>query len=83
MLEFIPSSYRQWAKRNVLINTLRVGVTDTKLHHGLDKNMDERASLIPMNRMANPDEIAEFVFWLSSQKNTYITGEVLSIAGGE
>ena len=31
-LEFIPNIYKNWAKKNVFINNLRVGVTNTKLH---------------------------------------------------
>ena len=31
-LEFIPNSYKIWAKKNVLINNLRIGLTNTKIH---------------------------------------------------
>ena len=31
-LEFIPGIYKNWAKRNVFINNLRIGVTNTKIH---------------------------------------------------
>ena len=30
--EFIPSNYKDWAKKNILINNLRIGVTNTKIH---------------------------------------------------
>ena len=30
-LEFIPNSYKSWAKKNVFINNLRIGVTNTKM----------------------------------------------------
>ncbi len=83
-LEFIPSDYKNWAKRNVLINNIRIGVTDTKIHKRIKhKNLKKRINLIPMGRMAKSDEIAKFIFQLASQKNTFITGETLSIAGGE
>jgi len=39
--------------------------------------------MIPMKRMATTQEIAKFVYWLGSNENTYITGQVLSISGGE
>jgi 3-oxoacyl-[acyl-carrier protein] reductase len=32
--------------------------------------------------MANPEEIAEFVFFLCSENNTYITGQKICIDGG-
>ena len=30
--EFIPNVYKSWAKKNVLINNLRIGLCDTKLN---------------------------------------------------
>ena len=84
LLEFFPNETKNWAKNNVLINTIRVGATDTKLHSKLpSKNLEERKKMIPMKRFAYPDEIAEFVYFLGSNENTYISNQVLSISGGE
>ena len=83
-LEFFPSDHKNWAAKNVLTNTVRVGVTDTRIHKlDPEKNMDERVSLIPMGRMATPEEIANVVCWLGSEQNSYITGQVITAAGGE
>ena len=38
-LEFIPNSYKKWAKKNVFINNLRIGVTNTKIHKRMKKNL--------------------------------------------
>ena len=38
-LEFIPGIYKSWAKRNVFINNLRIGVTNTKIHKKMKKNL--------------------------------------------
>jgi len=83
-LEFFPNETKQWAKNNVLINTIRVGVTNTKLHLKLpSKNIDKRKKLIPMKRMAEPIEIAELVYFLGSDENTYISNQVIAASGGE
>ena len=84
-VEFIPNSYKKWATKNVLINNLRIGVTKTKLHKRMKKNisMKERIKLIPMNRMADPKEIAIYITDLSTEKNSYMTGQTLSASGGE
>ena len=83
-LEFFPSSNKKWIKNNVLVNTVRVGVTRTKIHKKLkSKNLIERVKLIPIQRMALPEEIAKVVFFLGSSENTFISNEVISIAGGE
>jgi len=82
--EFIPKDYKKWAKNNVLINSLIIGVTNTKIHKKISKkNIKKRSNLIPINRLAEPKEISEFISFLLSENNTYITGQVLSISGGE
>lgn len=84
-LEFIPKVYKEWAKKNVLINNLRIGVTNTKIHKKMNKNKDlkKRIKLIPMNRMAKPEEISNYISFLISEKNSYMTGETLVASGGE
>ena len=83
-LEFFPSDYKNWAQSNVFINTLRVGVTDTRIHRAdPEKDMDQRVSMIPMGRMATPEEIANNVYWLGSDQNSLMTGQVVNAAGGE
>jgi NAD(P)-dependent dehydrogenase (short-subunit alcohol dehydrogenase family) len=80
----MPSDHKKWARHNVFYNTIRVGVTDTKIHKiDKSKNMDKRISLIPIGRMAKTEEISKFVYWLGSNENTYITGQIISVAGGE
>ena len=82
--EFLPSCARDWTSSNILTNVLRVGVTDTKIHSQTpDKDINKRVSLIPIKRMATPDEIARYIFFLTSGGNSYISGQVLSISGGE
>ncbi len=83
-LEMMPSETKDWAQSNVLVNTLRVGVTETNIHSLVSsKNMTKRISLIPMKRMAIASEIANTVWFLGSKENTFITGQCISISGGE
>jgi len=84
-LEFIPNSYKNWAKKNVFINNLRIGVTNTKIHKRMKKNLQikERLKLIPINRMAEPREIAIYIKNLATQENSYTTGQTITVSGGE
>ena len=83
-LEMLPRECRAWSAHDVLVNVLRVGVTNTGIHQSdATKDMDERVALIPMKRMAEPAEIAAGVWFLGSGVNTFITGQVISISGGE
>ena len=61
-----------------------MGVTDTRAHKvDPEKDTDQRVSLIPMGRMATPGEIANIVYWLGSNQNSLMTGQVITAAGGE
>jgi 3-oxoacyl-[acyl-carrier protein] reductase len=83
-LELFPQESRSWAKNNVLINTIRVGVTRTSMHDSdKKKDLQHRASLIPMKRVAEPWEIAQNVWFLGSELNSLITGQVIAVSGGE
>lgn len=83
-MEFLPSDHKAWAADNVFVNSLRLGVTDTRIH-GNDPNKDinKRVSLIPAGRMATPEEMAKAVYWYGSNENTFTTGQTITIAGGE
>ena len=43
----------------------------------------DRIKLIPINRMAEPTEIANYIISLTTEKNSYITGQTLAASGGE
>lgn len=68
----------------VLVNVIRAGVTRTSVHKRLKRNdLTKREALIPLGRAAEPSEIAEAVLFLVSPQNTYISGTILPVAGGE
>jgi len=84
-LETMTKSFaKEGAKYNILVNALRVGVTDTDIHNSAkSKNMQNRIDMIPLKRMAEPKEIAEYILFLASQKSNFTTGSIITIAGGE
>ena len=84
-LEFIPNRYKDWANKNVLINNIRIGVTRTKIHKRMKKNLQlkHRLKLIPVKRMAKPQEISSYIVNLVLDKNSFMTGETITVAGGE
>jgi len=82
-LESVTRSFsRVGAPFNVLVNTLRPGVTDSGQHKKIGKDLNNRVKLIPMKRAARPNEIAEMIYFLAV-KNTFISGEIISVTGGE
>lgn len=82
--EFFPKRFKQVTKLNILINTLQIGATNTKLiKKDRNKNLSQRVNLIPLKRMATTNEVANKIFFLSTEKNTLISGQVINISGGE
>lgn len=43
----------------------------------------EMAKSIPLRRLATPDDLASLVLWLGSAANTYVSGETISLTGGD
>ena len=76
---------RRGADKGICVNAVRPGVTDTDAHQKYTpgKDMTERISMVPMKRMARPDEIASLSLYLLSKEADYITGQIVSIAGGD
>lgn len=68
------------AKRNILVNAVSPGFVETDMTAGLP--LDRILPLIPLGRMGKPEEVAEVVGFLASEKASYITGQVLSVNGG-
>ena len=68
------------AKRNVLVNAVSPGFIDTEMISGLPK--ERILPMIPMGRVGRVEEVAEVVGFLSSEKATYITGQVIAVNGG-
>ena len=48
-----------------------------------DERTAKLARKIPLRRLATPDDLAALVVWLGSGANTYVTGETISLTGGD
>jgi 3-oxoacyl-[acyl-carrier protein] reductase len=72
------------APNGILVNTVCPGFTDTEMT-SQNNTPEEIAALcqsIPLGRLARPQEIAGLVHFLGSERNTYITGQKITIDGG-
>lgn len=84
MNEFFPSIFKNLAKYNILYNCMQIGVTDTKLNRiDKNKNIHKRAKLIPLKRIAKPEEIAKYIYFIGSDENTFTTLQNIKVTGGE
>lgn len=67
-------------KKNVTVNAVAPGFIRTDMTKDLDENTLK--GMIPLNRFGTPEEVAEVISFLASEKSSYITGEVISVNGG-
>ena len=69
------------ASRNVTVNAVAPGIIATDMIEGA---FDAEAikNLVPMKRAGKPEEVAELVAFLASERAAYISGQVISINGG-
>lgn len=73
----------EYAKLNVRINSICPGPIKTEMLDRLPKGMEkELTDKDPMGRLGKPEEIAEGVLWMCSDKASYLTGQSIPIDGG-
>ena len=68
------------AKRKITVNAVAPGFILSDMTS--DLNEDELKRMVPANRFGLPEEVANLVSFLASDKAAYITGEVININGG-
>ena len=74
---------KELAPSSINVNAIAPGVIDTDMNSHLSE--DERDALreeIPLMRMGTAEEIADLVYFISSDSASYITGQVISSDGG-
>jgi NAD(P)-dependent dehydrogenase (short-subunit alcohol dehydrogenase family) len=76
---------RSFAPDQVRVNALAPGGVDTDMMWSGTSNaaMDKFIEMIPMGRLASPNEMVGGAVFLSSNAASYITGTVLNISGGQ
>jgi 3-oxoacyl-[acyl-carrier protein] reductase len=83
VIGFTKSIARELAPRGVLVNAVAPGFIDTemtkKLSDEVRKALQEQ---IPLQRLGQPEDIANAVLFLASDLASYITGQVVVVDGG-
>jgi len=72
------------AKNNILVNTVSPGFIDTELTRKVlgETGINKMLEIVPIRRLGKVTEIAKLVGWLSSENNTFVTGQNIAIDGG-
>ncbi len=89
MISFTKSVARELARKNILLNTVCPGPTNTPMMASVlgegeqaVKWKDAMVRGIPLKRMGEPEDYAGIVAFLASEDAGFITGQAFSVSGG-
>ena len=85
ILSMTEAFAKELATHRIRVNALLPGLTDTKFASALTQNPDILKTLlrmIPLGRVAEPNEIAPMILFLCSPAASYITGAGFAVDGG-
>ena len=73
------------AAQGIRVNGVRPGFIYTEMHAdgGEPGRVDRVKSVLPMQRGGQPEEVAQAIVWLLSEKASYVTGSFIEMAGGK
>jgi 3-oxoacyl-[acyl-carrier-protein] reductase (EC 1.1.1.100) len=80
---FTKALAQEVARKNVTVNTVSPGYINTKMMQDIPEEVLHKiVGQVPCGRLGEPEEIADLVAYLASDKAAYITGSDVSINGG-
>ena len=81
---FTRATAIEYAKFNVLVNAVAPGYINTELTkiNNTFGQIETIKNNLPVKRLGEPEEIAELVYFLASDKNTFVTGQTIFADGG-
>ena len=83
LIGLTKTTAREVASRGIRVNAIAPGFIDTAMTQVLDEKVRERLiEQIPLARLGLPEDIANCVSFLVSDRASYVTGQVLSVNGG-
>jgi 2-hydroxycyclohexanecarboxyl-CoA dehydrogenase len=87
VISFSRALAREVARHGIRVNVVAPGLTDTPLlrrmiDEGNEKLIEAIVKATPIRRLATPEEVAEAVVFLASDRASFITGQTLGVGGG-
>ncbi len=74
---------KEVARCGIRVNCVAPGMIETQMNSAFSKeDIEEICEEIPMARMGTPEECAELIYFIASEKASYITGQTIGINGG-
>jgi len=80
---FTKSLARELGSRNIHVNAVAPGYIKTDMTEEMSEDMkDELTDNLPLNRLGDPEDVADAILFLAGPRAKYITGQVLVVDGG-
>ena len=74
---------KELGSRNITVNAIAPGYVQTSMTEKLSTNIkNDLYKNIPLKRLGSAEDIANLVLFLSSEKASYITGQIMNVDGG-
>lgn len=73
----------EYSAQGIRVNAVGPGFIETPLLDALDAEMKKQlVALHPIGRLGKSEEVAELIYWLSSDKSSFVTGSYYPVDGG-
>ena len=83
VIGFTKTIAREFASRGINVNAIAPGYIVTPMTEVLpEKAKEDLKRMIPMERLGQPEDVAQAVLFLVSEASSYITGQVINVNGG-
>lgn len=83
LIGLTKSLARELAPKNVLVNALAVGIIETRMTKQIPRDtLHKIKSMVPMERVGRPEEVASACLFLASDMSSYVAGITLNVSGG-
>jgi NAD(P)-dependent dehydrogenase (short-subunit alcohol dehydrogenase family) len=75
---------RELGPDGIRVNAVRPGIIRTEIHtvSGDPARVERVGNTAPLGRPGEPEEVAQAILWLASEKASYTTGAILDVSGG-
>ncbi len=84
VIGFTKALARETASKGITVNTIAPGYIETDMTSAVDaETLKKIIGAIPVGRMGQPEEIARAVMFLVAEEAGFITGETISVNGGQ